>query len=206
MGRNDRGVVSLPPQGFFMQNDYKMFPPSVDWDNVQWNTRRPIMDYPVQVRQRCDCKQGGSSSSPSPRSHSALLQSAICAPLEGEAVVAGAEVWDHNGFNLGGWDAGLVSCLRVTHSGVCGVADGGSRVCSVGRRSRHRAGGRVCERGRALGGGGAAAASEGEGVCGRRGGRTGEVGVGALGASHGSASPVSDCGESGEKEGASGEL
>ncbi|KAK6135110.1 hypothetical protein DH2020_009636 [Rehmannia glutinosa] len=35
-------------QGFFMQKDYKMFPPSVDWDNINWSTRRPQMDFPVQ--------------------------------------------------------------------------------------------------------------------------------------------------------------
>ncbi|KAL8153725.1 hypothetical protein V2J09_011485 [Rumex salicifolius] len=34
--------------GFFMQKDYKMFPPSVDWDNINWSTRRPLMDFPVQ--------------------------------------------------------------------------------------------------------------------------------------------------------------
>lgn len=32
-----------------MQKDYKMFPPSVDWDNIDWSTRRPQMDFPVQV-------------------------------------------------------------------------------------------------------------------------------------------------------------
>lgn len=32
-----------------MQKDYKMFPPSVDWDNINWSTRRPQMDFPVQV-------------------------------------------------------------------------------------------------------------------------------------------------------------
>lgn len=35
-------------QGFFMQKDYKMFPPTVDWDNINWSTRRPQMDFPVQ--------------------------------------------------------------------------------------------------------------------------------------------------------------
>ncbi|OAY75268.1 Sulfite oxidase [Ananas comosus] len=35
-------------QGFFMQKDYKMFPPSVDWDNIDWSTRKPQMDFPVQ--------------------------------------------------------------------------------------------------------------------------------------------------------------
>ncbi|CAN1822984.1 Sulfite oxidase [Linum perenne] len=35
-------------QGFFMQKDYKMFPPSVNWDNINWSTRRPQMDFPVQ--------------------------------------------------------------------------------------------------------------------------------------------------------------
>ncbi|KAG6402919.1 hypothetical protein SASPL_135133 [Salvia splendens] len=35
-------------QGFFMQRDYKMFPPSVDWNNISWPTRRPQMDFPVQ--------------------------------------------------------------------------------------------------------------------------------------------------------------
>lgn len=32
-----------------MQKDYKMFPPSVDWDNIDWSTRRPQMDFPIQV-------------------------------------------------------------------------------------------------------------------------------------------------------------
>ncbi|KAJ8768078.1 hypothetical protein K2173_021018 [Erythroxylum novogranatense] len=35
-------------QGFFMQKDYKMFPPSVNWDNINWSTRKPQMDFPVQ--------------------------------------------------------------------------------------------------------------------------------------------------------------
>ncbi|KAI4375386.1 hypothetical protein MLD38_013264 [Melastoma candidum] len=35
-------------QGFFMQKDYKMFPPNVNWDNIDWSTRRPQMDFPVQ--------------------------------------------------------------------------------------------------------------------------------------------------------------
>ncbi|PON61314.1 Eukaryotic molybdopterin oxidoreductase [Parasponia andersonii] len=41
-------VVAEECQGFFMQKDYKMFPPSVNWDNINWNTRRPQMDFPVQ--------------------------------------------------------------------------------------------------------------------------------------------------------------
>lgn len=32
-----------------MQKDYKMFPPRVNWDNIDWSTRRPQMDFPVQV-------------------------------------------------------------------------------------------------------------------------------------------------------------
>lgn len=32
-----------------MQKDYKMFPPTMDWDNINWSTRRPQMDFPVQV-------------------------------------------------------------------------------------------------------------------------------------------------------------
>ncbi|XP_077227372.1 sulfite oxidase-like isoform X2 [Tasmannia lanceolata] len=28
--------------------DYKMFPPTVNWDNIDWSTRRPQMDFPVQ--------------------------------------------------------------------------------------------------------------------------------------------------------------
>ncbi|KAG0488192.1 hypothetical protein HPP92_007003 [Vanilla planifolia] len=35
-------------QGFFMQKDYKMFPPSVNWDNINWSSRKPQMDFPVQ--------------------------------------------------------------------------------------------------------------------------------------------------------------
>ncbi|KAH1128681.1 hypothetical protein J1N35_000059 [Gossypium stocksii] len=34
--------------GIFHQKDYKMFPPSVDWGNINWNTRKPQMDFPVQ--------------------------------------------------------------------------------------------------------------------------------------------------------------
>ena len=26
-----------------------MFPPRVDWDNIDWQSRRPLMDFPVQV-------------------------------------------------------------------------------------------------------------------------------------------------------------
>ncbi|GLU02258.1 hypothetical protein SLE2022_195130 [Rubroshorea leprosula] len=41
-------IIAEECQGFFMQRDYKMFPPSVDWDNINWSTRRPQMDFPVQ--------------------------------------------------------------------------------------------------------------------------------------------------------------
>ncbi|KAL4192469.1 hypothetical protein AMTRI_Chr06g172150 [Amborella trichopoda] len=41
-------IIAEECQGFFMQRDYKMFPPSVDWDNIIWSTRRPQMDFPVQ--------------------------------------------------------------------------------------------------------------------------------------------------------------
>ncbi|PIN02014.1 Sulfite oxidase, molybdopterin-binding component [Handroanthus impetiginosus] len=40
-------IIAQESQGFFMQKDYKMFPPSVDWDNIDWSTR-PQMDFPVQ--------------------------------------------------------------------------------------------------------------------------------------------------------------
>lgn len=46
---NDKLNYITTMQGFFMQKDYKMFPPSVDWDNINWSTRRPQMDFPVQV-------------------------------------------------------------------------------------------------------------------------------------------------------------
>ncbi|KAI3832127.1 hypothetical protein MKX03_001489 [Papaver bracteatum] len=36
-------------EGFFMQKDYKMFPPSVNWENINWSSRRPQMDFPVQI-------------------------------------------------------------------------------------------------------------------------------------------------------------
>ena len=32
-----------------MQKDYKMFPPKINWENIDWSTRRPQMDFPVQV-------------------------------------------------------------------------------------------------------------------------------------------------------------
>ncbi|XP_010485345.1 PREDICTED: sulfite oxidase isoform X2 [Camelina sativa] len=41
-------VIAEECQGFFMQKDYKMFPPSVNWDNIDWSSRRPQMDFPVQ--------------------------------------------------------------------------------------------------------------------------------------------------------------
>ncbi|KAE8718190.1 Sulfite oxidase [Hibiscus syriacus] len=42
-------IIAEECQGFFMQKDYKMFPPSVDWDNIDWSTRRPQMDFPIQI-------------------------------------------------------------------------------------------------------------------------------------------------------------
>ncbi|MED6108165.1 hypothetical protein PIB30_020938 [Stylosanthes scabra] len=44
----DINIIEEECQGFFMQKDYKMFPPSVNWDNINWSTRRPQMDFPVQ--------------------------------------------------------------------------------------------------------------------------------------------------------------
>ncbi|KAL6011053.1 hypothetical protein ACLOJK_001497 [Asimina triloba] len=44
----DISITAEECQGFFMQKDYKMFPPSIDWDNIDWSTRRPQMDFPVQ--------------------------------------------------------------------------------------------------------------------------------------------------------------
>ncbi|KAG9159006.1 hypothetical protein Leryth_013353 [Lithospermum erythrorhizon] len=41
-------IIAEECQGFFMQKDYKMFPPSVNWDNIDWSTRRPQHDFPVQ--------------------------------------------------------------------------------------------------------------------------------------------------------------
>ncbi|KAL0461779.1 UNVERIFIED_CONTAM: Sulfite oxidase [Sesamum latifolium] len=41
-------IIAEECQGFFTQKDYKMFPPSVNWDNIDWSTRRPQMDFPVQ--------------------------------------------------------------------------------------------------------------------------------------------------------------
>ncbi|KAK4282254.1 hypothetical protein QN277_013651 [Acacia crassicarpa] len=41
-------IIAEECQGFFMQKDYKMFPPSVNWDNINWSTRRAQMDFPVQ--------------------------------------------------------------------------------------------------------------------------------------------------------------
>ncbi|KAJ6800115.1 sulfite oxidase [Iris pallida] len=41
-------IINEECQGFFMQKDYKMFPPSVNWDNINWSTRKPQMDFPVQ--------------------------------------------------------------------------------------------------------------------------------------------------------------
>ncbi|KAL3720407.1 hypothetical protein ACJRO7_005255 [Eucalyptus globulus] len=41
-------IISEECQGFFMQKDYKMFPPTVNWDNIDWSTRKPQMDFPVQ--------------------------------------------------------------------------------------------------------------------------------------------------------------
>ncbi|KAF9666235.1 hypothetical protein SADUNF_Sadunf16G0208500 [Salix dunnii] len=41
-------IIAEESQGFFMQKDYKMFSPSVNWDNIDWSTSRPQMDFPVQ--------------------------------------------------------------------------------------------------------------------------------------------------------------
>ncbi|KAL0004563.1 hypothetical protein SO802_012124 [Lithocarpus litseifolius] len=41
-------IIAEECQGFFMQKDYKMFPPKISWENIDWSTRRPQMDFPVQ--------------------------------------------------------------------------------------------------------------------------------------------------------------
>ncbi|KAM5568197.1 hypothetical protein ABKV19_015986 [Rosa sericea] len=41
-------IIENECQGFFTQRDYKMFPPTVNWENIDWSTRRPQMDFPVQ--------------------------------------------------------------------------------------------------------------------------------------------------------------
>ncbi|XP_039008469.1 sulfite oxidase-like isoform X2 [Hibiscus syriacus] len=41
-------IIAEECQSFFVQKDYKMFPPSVDWDIIYWSTRRPQMDFPIQ--------------------------------------------------------------------------------------------------------------------------------------------------------------
>lgn len=53
-------LTAILNQGFFMQKDYKMFPPTVDWDNINWSTRRPQMDFPVQVGMLRACISGSS--------------------------------------------------------------------------------------------------------------------------------------------------
>ncbi|TKV95273.1 hypothetical protein SEVIR_9G352100v4 [Setaria viridis] len=40
--------LALETQGFFYAKNYKMFPPTEDWENIDWSTRRPWMDFPVQ--------------------------------------------------------------------------------------------------------------------------------------------------------------
>eukprot|EP00897_Mesotaenium_endlicherianum_P005648 jgi/Mesen1/5110/ME000254S04137 len=46
-------------QGFFVQRDYKMFPPWIDWSNIDWSARRPIMDFSVQMTVRGYALSGG---------------------------------------------------------------------------------------------------------------------------------------------------
>eukprot|EP00850_Spirogloea_muscicola_P016374 SM000132S26889 [mRNA] locus=s132:207855:211386:- [translate_table: standard] len=67
-------------KGFFTQKDYKMFPPAVDWDNVDWDTRRPIMDFPVQC--------------------------AICQPVDGDIVKADNEI-TVKGYAIAGGGRGI---------------------------------------------------------------------------------------------------
>uniref|UniRef100_A0A6N2K3L6 Oxidoreductase molybdopterin-binding domain-containing protein n=1 Tax=Salix viminalis TaxID=40686 RepID=A0A6N2K3L6_SALVM len=53
-------IIAEESQGFFMQKDYKMFPPSVNWDNIDWSTSRPQMDFPVQCNlfiRGCHCNK-----------------------------------------------------------------------------------------------------------------------------------------------------
>lgn len=83
-------VTSEECQGFFMQKDYKMFPPSVDWDNINWQSRRPLMDFPVQC--------------------------AICVPQDGEYVERGSKVLVQ-GYALSGGGRGIE---RVDVSVDCG--------------------------------------------------------------------------------------
>ncbi|KAH9536979.1 hypothetical protein CY35_16G028000 [Sphagnum magellanicum] len=73
-------VSEFECQGFFMQKDYKMFPPSIDWHNIDWQSRRPLMDFPVQ--------------------------SAICEPGDGIVVEDGTMV-NFRGYALAGGGRGI---------------------------------------------------------------------------------------------------
>ncbi|XP_022034111.1 sulfite oxidase isoform X2 [Helianthus annuus] len=42
-------IDSQDCKGFFVQKDYKMFPPSVNLDNIDWSTTRLQIDFPVLV-------------------------------------------------------------------------------------------------------------------------------------------------------------
>ncbi|KAG0610728.1 hypothetical protein M758_7G087000 [Ceratodon purpureus] len=73
-------ISRFESQGFFQQKDYKMFPPDIDWHNVKWQSRRPLMDFPVN--------------------------SVICEPRDGVAVKSGDMV-DLYGYVVAGGGRGI---------------------------------------------------------------------------------------------------
>ncbi|KAL2610451.1 hypothetical protein R1flu_029024 [Riccia fluitans] len=73
-------ISPIECQGFFQQRDYKIFPPWVNWDNIVWSSRRPLMDFPVQC--------------------------AICTPSEGSILKAGSVV-KISGYALSGGGRGI---------------------------------------------------------------------------------------------------
>ncbi|OAE18131.1 hypothetical protein AXG93_4101s1180 [Marchantia polymorpha subsp. ruderalis] len=73
-------ICPIECQGFFQQQDYKMFPPWVDWNNIVWPSRRPLMDFPVQC--------------------------AICTPSDGSFIKTGTTV-KISGYALSGGGRGI---------------------------------------------------------------------------------------------------
>lgn len=67
-------------QFFFQQKDYKMFPPWIRWNNVNWSSQRALMDFPIQ--------------------------SVICEPGDGVVVKSG-DVVDFYGYAVAGGGRGI---------------------------------------------------------------------------------------------------
>ncbi|TYJ28389.1 hypothetical protein E1A91_A07G255800v1 [Gossypium mustelinum] len=113
-------IIAEECQGFFMQKDYKMFPPSVDWGNINWNTRKPQMDFPVQS---VICSLEDMQSTKPGKVRSLCIHGFIKVRISGYAVSGGGRGIERVDVSIDGGKTWM-EATRFQKTGIPYIADG----------------------------------------------------------------------------------